>query len=259
MRPKQHLCLVVVFAVGLACKGKNPPVGNESRLVVFAASSLSEVFTALVTEFEHLHPGLQVELNFAGSQVLRFQIEQGAHAQIVASANQTHMQGLESKGLISRSEVFASSQLSVIVPEQNPAKIHRFQELKRASSIVVGSEEVPVGSYTEQVFRRAETHLGKAFVDHIRARIVSRENNVRLVRSKVELGEADAAIVYRTDGLASKRVLEVPIPRSLNVKVSYFIGLISKSKQTELPSEFVQFVLSKPGREVLTRYGFMTE
>lgn len=225
-------------------------------LSVFAASSLTESFQQLEEGFERAHPAVDVQLTFAGSQVLRLQLEQGATADVFASANPAHVEALAEAGLVSSSQTFARNELVVIVPPTNPAGIRSFAELPRASRIVIGTDTVPVGAYTRELLDRASARLGAEFTAAVESRVVSEEGNVRLVRAKVELGEADAAIVYRTDAAASDRVTVVEIPEPLGVRARYPIASITGSPRGPEAAAFIEHVRSEDGRRTLTQHGF---
>lgn len=250
-------CFLVLAVVAAGCKSSSE-ADQKVELPVFAASSLTEAFGDLEREFEALHPTVDVQVTFSGSQILRLQIEQGARADVFASANESHMQSLITGGLVEQAQVFGRNELVVIVPTDNPAGIDSFADLNEASRLVIGTDNVPVGIYTRQVFKQARAVYGEEFVDAVVDRVVSEESNVRLVRAKVELGEADAAVVYRTDALASDRIQIVPIPDALSAPANYTIGALSRA-QSDVARAFVSYVLSSEGREVLARHGFMTE
>ena len=206
-----------------------------------------------------VHPDVDVQLTFAGSQVLRLQIEQGAAPDVFASANENHMQALIDAGHVAGSQVFARNELVIIVPTNNPAGIDALADLGNATRIVIGTDNVPVGIYTRQFFDRAGRELGQAFIDDVKRRIVSEESNARLVRAKVEMGEVDAAIVYRTDALPSDRARVVSIPSALNVVASYPIGSLTGGPHKAEARAFIAYLLSPLGRETLARHGFLTE
>lgn len=250
---------LVLFAASVSgCKPDGSTPG-KLELAVFAASSLSEAFRDLEDGFEALHPDVDLKSTFAGSQVLRLQIEQGASASVFASANEGHMQALVDSGYVSRSQAFARNELVVIVPETNPAAIETFADLGKASRIVIGTDNVPVGIYTRQMLERAGAALGEAFLTEVERRIVSEEANVRLVRAKVEMGEADAAVVYRTDAASSDRVHVVPIPSAFNVRAQYTLGTLANAPHRRAADQFVAYLLSSAGREVLRRHDFLVE
>lgn len=233
--------------------------GAKRELSVLAASSLTESFRELEQAFEAQHPNVDVRLTFAGSQVLRLQIEQGASADVFASANAEHMQAVIDAGRAAAGHVFAHNELVIIVPRNNPARIKDLADLTRASNIVIGTTNVPVGRYTQQMLERASNDLGPEFAAEVRRRVVSEESNVRLVRAKVELGEADAAIVYRTDAAASERLRMIPIRREHNVTASYPIARLTDAPHPSEAERFVSYVLSSEGRGVLSRHGFVND
>ena len=231
--------------------------GDEGRrtLQVFAASSLADAFRDMEAAFEASHPRTNVELVFAGSQILRLQIEQGARADVFASADRRHIESLARAGLLAEYVEFANNELAVIVPLDNPAGIESFDDLPHAERLVIGTEHVPVGAYTHAALRRAAARNGPGFETAVLDRVVSRESNVRLVRAKVELGVADAAIVYRTDA-APGRVRTIAVPPWANVRAGYLTGAVAGSANPEGAEQWIRFVASPAGREILSRRGF---
>jgi len=219
-------------------------------LTVFAASSLTDAFGALSAELEVKDPSVRVVTTFAGSQVLRLQIEGGAPADVFASANREHMSALEAADLIRDRRALATNRLALIVPIDNPAKIERFEDIVNAQRLVVGTDHVPIGMYTAQLLDRLEPELAR----QVRASIVSKESTVRLVRAKVELGEADAAIVYAADAAASSRLRAIAIPDAPTA--SFSVGVLSRSERPELAQRWLDFVASETGRGILSRHGF---
>lgn len=235
-----------------ACQGR----GRES-LSVFAASSLTEAFEALAAAHEAEHPATDVRLNLAGSQVLRLQIEQGAPAQVFASASPEHMQALVEAGRVESPRTFASNELVVIVPADGSSRVTDFASLGRAQRLVIGTAEVPVGRYTREMLSRAQTRYGATFVADVRKATVSEEPNVRLVRAKVELGEADAAIVYRSDVVHTDRVEALPIPDEVQVFARYPIAVVTggPGEGRVRAQAFVEFVTAAAGQSILRAHG----
>lgn len=244
---------------------------GRPALTVYAASSLTEAFDELATVFEKAHPDVDLQLTFAGSQVLRVQIEQGARADVYASANPEHVEALVQEGLVRDGRWFAGNELVIAVPLDNPAGIESFADLPRAERIVLGTEAVPVGRYAREVLVAADSSVRAGFAADVMAHVVSEESNVRLARSKVELGEADAAIVYRTDAMASDRVRTVAIPDGVNVRADYLVGAVLRPDErrdsegdfghgapAELAADWIALLRSDAGREVLERHGFLT-
>ena len=248
-RPKRWILCVIALYLGLwGCQSKDAP----PQLQVYAASSLTEAFDALETAFEKQHPEVDVALSFAGSQVLRLQIEQGARADVFASANPDHIKALVQAGLMSAPEIFAHNELVVITPLANPAGIDSFQDLARARRLVIGTTGVPVGQYTRKVLEATEG----GFAEEVLGRVVSYENNVRLLRTRVVMGEADAAVVYGTDAMDSNTVRAVPISPAFNVKVSYAMGLVKNSDSGAGGALWLRFVSSSEGQKILQDHGF---
>lgn len=253
VRAVAALCLAVVPA---ACHPGGP---ERQPLRVFAASSLTDAFREMAGAFEGAHPDTEVVLVFAGSQILRLQIEQGAPADVFASANPQHMEALVEGGLVSGERVLARNELVVIVPPANPAGIESFADLVRAKRIVIGTPNVPVGAYAREALRRAGAEAGGgAFAHAVLGRVVSEESSVRLVRAKVELGEADAAIVYRTDAVPG-RVRTVQLPPRANVRARYLLGMVEGAENADGAERWAEFAASPAGRRILTRHGFLAE
>ncbi len=218
---------------------------RAEELTVFAASSLREVFSELARQFEEQHQGVKVALQFAGSQELRVQLDNGAAADVFASADEKQMALLG--GQAPRPRIFAHNQPVLVVPRDNPAGLRVFQDLPKAHRIVLGAAEVPIGAYSDRILAAAHLELG--------SRVVSRELNVRQVLAKVELGEADAAIVYRTDA-ARRAVQVIPIPPELNVTAHYPVAVLANSRQPALAAQFVELLRSPAGAATLARFGF---
>jgi molybdate transport system substrate-binding protein len=233
---------------------------ESQELTVFAAASLREVFQTIALAFEKQHPNLKVRFNFAGSQDLRVQIEQGAKVDVFASADWKHMGALSTQGLVAEPAVFARNLPVVVVPKNNPAKVTSFADLAKVKHLVIGAPEVPIGAYTENIFVAAEKVQGKAFVEKVRANVRSRELNVRQVLTKVAMGEGDAGIVYKTDAMTMPDKVEIiDIPASINVVAEYPIAALKAAPHADLARDFVKLALSKEGAKVLGAAGFATD
>ncbi|TMQ18844.1 MAG: molybdate ABC transporter substrate-binding protein [Deltaproteobacteria bacterium] len=243
---KLVIAALVVSAVAATARA-------ESReITVFAAASLREVFEDLAKTFE-AKSGIKVRVNLAGSQELRMQIENGASADVFASADQKHMAALAKAKLVATPRVFARNMPVVIVPKDNPARVGSFAELSRAKKLVVGVPEVPIGSYTLEILDRT----GAEFKQKVLANVASRELNVRQVLAKVTLGEADAGIVYRTDAMAGKdKVQIIEIPAKVNVIAEYPVAVLSNAPQAAAARAFVDLLFSSDGQKRLAAGGF---
>lgn len=249
-----------MLVTGCASGAASESDGGE--LLVFAASSLTESLQDIATQFEEANPGSNVTLNFAGSQQLRTQLEQGAQADVFASADWTQMNAVVDAGLVSGEAVsFATNRLVVIVPAEN-TQITLLKDLARpGTKVVLAHAEVPVGAYSRTAINNlaASPEYGTEYADRVLGNLVSAETNVRNVAQKVALGEADAGIVYQTDAMTpdiGERVRVVPIPDQFNVIASYPIAVLSESAQPDLARRFIDFMLSDQGEQILAKYGF---
>lgn len=246
------MAMVLGLVALAACRQTEP----EDRLVVFAAASLRDVFTALGNDFERAHPGVEVTFHFAGTQQLRTQLEHGAAADVFASADQVHMEQLVRGSLVAAPVVFARNELVLVVATES--NVARLEDLSRAERIVVGTPEVPIGRYSLRMLDRAGETLGADFRTRVEDRVVSRELNVRQVLAKVSLGEAQAGIVYGTDARAAAgRVQIVPIGADSNVVADYPIAVVSGAAHPRLARAWVDFILSESGQRALAKAGFL--
>jgi molybdate transport system substrate-binding protein len=245
---------VATLCLGLPAGAAAGPLAHD--LVVFEAASLKEAFAALASRFEKDHPGVHVITNATGSQELRSQIEHGAAADVFASADERHMHALLAAGLAGPPALFACNE-PVVVVRTDLAALKTFADLPLAERIVVGAPEVPIGAYTNRILDRATDKLGALFPARVRAKIVSREPSVRQVLAKVVLGEADAAVVYRTDALSAKtKVRIVEIPPDINVTAAYPIATLKHAPNPSLAAAFVALVRSPSGAAALREAGF---
>ena len=234
-------------------------IATQKTLNVFAAASLTDAFTEIGKKFEAANPGVTVTFNFAGSQALRTQIEEGAPADVFASANKTEMDTLVADRFMAKdsAEVFLTNKLVVILPAENTAALGTLEDLaKPGIKLVLAAEEVPVGKYARQALDNMNGPFGTDFKEKVLANVVSNEDNVRQVVSKIQLGEADAGIVYTSDAVAAPELKTIEIPDDLNVIASYPIASLDKSENAELAQAFVDYVLSAEGQAVLAAWGF---
>ncbi len=255
------VCVLLVLLVA-AC---NATPRQETTLTVLAAASLTEPFQEIGARFEEENPGVTVVFNFAGSQQLAQQLAEGAPADVFASANLKYMNETIANGRVTEGSavVFVTNQLVVITPLENLAKIQSLADLARANvKLVLAAEAVPVGKYSLEFLEKAtqDAAFPASYKQDVLANVVSYEDNVKSVLTKVLLGEADAGIVYTSDisGEASGEVLQIPIPSQLNVIAEYPIAAISDSPNATTAQAFIVFVTSENAREILTRYGFQS-
>ncbi len=261
-QPKRSVAIAILSLVAFAALGApRTAVGADPakprEVVVFAAASLKETFEAIAKEFEAAHPGSHVALQLAGSQELRTQIENGAKADVFASADLRHMTALQDAGLVSKPTIFARNEPVVITPKANPAGLARFEDLPKAKKLIVGVDEVPIGRYTKQVIANAGKDLGEAFVKGVEANVASRELNVRQILAKVSLGEGDAGFVYKTDAATVRdKVQVIDIPQRWNVIAEYPIAVTAQAPDPDLAKAWVEMVMSPHGQQILSAAGF---
>lgn len=251
--------LFVLFLTSCAPAGNATSTSEPQTLVVFAAASLTDAFTEIGKNFEAENPGVTVTFNFAGSQALRTQIEEGAPADVFASANKTEMDALVAGAHTQENtpQIFLNNRLVVILPASNPASLTELEHLANAGiKLVLAAEEVPVGKYTRQSLDLMNGPFGTDFKDKVLANVVSNEDNVRQVAAKVQLGEADAGIVYTSDAVAVPEIKTIEIPTELNVIAEYPIAPLTRSAHPGLADAFIAYVLSDEGQAVLQKWGF---
>jgi molybdate transport system substrate-binding protein len=266
-----QMLLVSVFGIlATACAGARaiPTMAAASPqptgdLVVLAAASLSDAFAAIGQAFQEAHPGVTVTFDFAGSQQLAQQLGEGAPADVFASANQRQMQVAIDAGRIAAgsARVFVRNRLIVVFPADNPARIVALQDLAMAGlRLVLVASEAPAGQYTLEFLDNASADpaFGTDFRAEVLANVVSYEENVRAVLTKILLGEADAGVVYGSDAAGEDPTLmgRLDIPDGLNVIAEYPIATVADSTNPGLAAAFVDFVLSPRGQAILTDHGF---
>ena len=261
---RRPLFLIALFV--LASCGKTPPAAQpqtQTTLNLFAAASLTESFADIGKKFEAENPGVTVQFNFAGSQDLRAQLENGAKADLFASANEKEMDTAKTKSLVDPATIhdFAHNRLVVIYPKNNPAKIATLSDLAKPDvKIDLADVSVPVGKYAMQMLDKMakDPAYGPNYQKQFLANVVSHEENVKAVLTKVRLGEVDAGVVYVTDVTpdAAKDVATLDVPDPFNQVASYPIAILAKSAQPDLAGKFENLVLSTEGQAILTGYNF---
>jgi molybdate transport system substrate-binding protein len=244
--------------------------GSTGELAVFAAVSLSEAFSEIATEFESRNPGVAVNLNLAGSQRLRTQLEHGARADVFASADQKQMNLAKASGVLAngipggKPAVFATNRLVVIVPVgQNNPRVTSIDDLAgKGIKLALALPDVPAGGYAREMISDLgvrETPPDLQLAEKIMANVVTLETNVRSVAAKVALGEVDAGVVYSTGAAADfvrGRVRVIPIPEASNVTAAYLIAALREARNPLLAEGFIFFVLSPKGQSILATHGF---
>jgi molybdate transport system substrate-binding protein len=273
--PLTGVCLVAVVVMLLAGCGAqtsdgqgvvtDTTTGGEGdkqggTLQVFAAASLTDAFKELATKFEERHPGVEVRTNFAGSSTVLAQIQQGAPADVFASADKEKMDTAVGEGLVAGSpQTFVKNAEVVTIPNDNPASIKQFRDLAQSDvDLVLAQENVPVADYAVDILENATPTLGDNFKEDVLEELVSREADTRAAINRVALGEADATFSYSSDVTPDVRekVKSVEIPEKFNVIPTYPIAVTKRSDNPDLARKWVEFVLSDGGQKVLKKWGF---
>jgi molybdate transport system substrate-binding protein len=238
------IAALVVFSTLLAGSAAARPVASHApRLTVYAAASLTEVFPKIERRARY---------NFAGSDQLALQIQQGGAADVFAAASPKYPEQLYKQGLVKKPITFATNTLILIVPKSNPAHVHSVTDLTRPGvKVVIGDASVPVGSYTRTVL----TDLG--ILAAVMKNVVSQETDVKGVLTKVVLGEADAGFVYVTDARPVKgKVGKIAIRASAQPKVVYEAAVVKSSSHLAAAYAFLTRLVRKPGQRELVAFGF---
>jgi molybdate transport system substrate-binding protein len=257
--------IIIGLLLSVACGDDDADLttGLSGDITVFAAASLTAAFEAIGDDFTAANPGTGVEFNFAGSQDLRTQLEQGARADVFASADTKQMDMARESGVVAiEATTFVHNRLVVIVPKTNEAGIETLQDLANPGlKIVLASAEVPVGNYSRQYLDKASADpaFEASYGDAVLANVVSEESNVKQVVSRIQLDEADAGIVYSSDVTAevAADVTTIEIPDALNQIANYPIAVTADAGNAEVAQAFIAYVLSDAGQAVLEEQGFI--
>jgi molybdate transport system substrate-binding protein len=236
--------LFLLLLVATPAASARSQTAQQTQLTIYAAASLTNVFPAIAPNEKY---------SFGGSNALATQIQQGAPADVFASANMTLPKKLSDAGQCSKPVVFTRNRLVIVVPKSNPAHIHNIYDLtKPGVKIDIAQFGVPVGTYTLQILQNM--NLSSAVLENV----VSKETDVREVLAKVALGEADAGFVYSTDAkTVPKQVLVIKVPAWAQPKVQYGICVVSHSSNKLAAQAFIKKVLSKAGQKKLHKFGFL--
>lgn len=222
--------------------------GESTTLTVFAAASLTDTYEELADQFSQQHDGVDVQLSFAGSSDLVTQIQEGAPADVIATADERTMEELvEADALAADPQIFVSNTLVIAVPAGNPSGVEDLASLQDADlDVVVCAPQVPCGAATEAVEESGGVTLTP----------VSEEPAVTDVLGKVANGQADAGLVYRTDAAGSPDVDAIEFDESAHAVNLYPIAPVQDSPHADLAQEFVDFILSDDARPVFDDAGF---
>lgn len=253
--PALFAALLLVTSFSLAAE-------QQQDLTVFCAAGLSGAFNELGQVYKN-ESNVSIDFNFDGAQVLRTQIENGAHADVFVSGSNKHMNALKWEGFIDNSSVFvlAKNWQAIIVPRDNPAKIENLSDLaKPGVKIVMGSKDLPITDVTNQILNKTanDTAFGPDFKQKVLANVISQETNINFIVAKMALGEADAAFAHKSEVSSeyAAKVTLIEIPEKYNVKSEYTIGILGESKNPSEAKKFLDLVKSDAGKEILVKHGY---
>jgi molybdate transport system substrate-binding protein len=236
-------------------------VAPPAALTVFGAASLKGALDQLKTTYEAGHPGTTLTISTDSSAALRTQIEQGAPADVFLSADVTNPQKLVTAGLADGHAVdFAGNVLTIVVPIGNPAKIALPADLATSGvKVIAAGDDVPITKYAKQAVDLLAGIPGYPtdFAAKYAANVVSREDNVKAVIAKIELGEGDAGIVYVTDARASTKVAVIDIPPQANPPATYAGVVIKSSKNPVAAHQFLDWMTGAEAQLILKKLGFI--
>ena len=269
MRSIFSILLIALLAVACSGPGATPaPTGSSAtpgpaatELTIFAAASLSAALNEAKVAYEGANPGTTLVITPDSSATLATQIEQGAPADVFLSADTTNPQRLVDGGLAEGAAVvFAGNELTIVVPSDNPAGIERWQDLAgNGVKVIAAGEEVPITRYATQLVTNLDALPGApaGFADSYAANVVSREENVKALIAKIELGEGDAGIVYATDATASAKVQTIAVPEDANVFATYAGVVVKASDKGPAARAFLDWFAGPKGQEILAGFGFL--
>lgn len=255
-RKRAAMTLAVIGGVALlaGCGGSS---GGSGGLRVLAAASLTDVFPTLATAFAQANGGVKVSFEFAGSDALATQIEEGAQADVYAAASAKFPTKLAGEGRIGKPMPFATNTLVLAVPSGSS----KVADLKSVSTpgvkLLVGAVGVPVGDYTRTVLTALDRTEGTGWSAAVLKNVVSQEQSVKSIVAKLQTGDADAGFVYTTDiKAAAGKLTPIAIPQSAKPSATYPIAVVTSSKAKGLAQKWVGFVVSTEGQKILTDAGF---
>ena len=247
--------LFLITSVGLCAE-------QPKELTVFCGAGLMGAFSELGQVYQN-ESNASVTFNFDGSQILRAQIKNGAYADVLAIPSDKNLKALKSDGFLNNSSVsvFARSWQELIVPKDNPAKIHNLSDLaKPGVKIVTGTKDLPITNTTIQILDKlaADPAYGPGYKEKVLANMISQETNINFIVSKVALGEADAAFIHESEVSPeyADKVTVIDIPEKYNVKTEFSIGVLKQSKSFDLAGNFINLVKSEEGKAILEKDGY---
>jgi molybdate transport system substrate-binding protein len=247
-------------SVGQATPSAPSPV-EPAELNVYGAASLKGALDDAIAAYEADNPGTTITVSTDSSAALETQIEQGAPADVFLSADTTNPEKLVDNGFASGDPVvFAGNELTIIVPTDNPGGVASPADLaKQGLKVIAAGDEVPITKYATQLVHNLSGQNGypAGFEAAYAGNVASKEDNVKAVVAKIELGEGDAGIVYVTDAAASDKVATVDVPSVVNVPATYAGVVVKDSPNPDAAAAFLDWFAGPEGQAILSDFGFL--
>ncbi|WFD10627.1 molybdate ABC transporter substrate-binding protein [Tepidibacter hydrothermalis] len=253
---KSFFCLILLIFITIGSVGcNNKKVEKNNEITVFAASSMTESMEEIKQEFEKNNPDIKIVLNLDSSSRLRTQIENGVKPDIFISANEKHCKLLQEKGITDNKEQLLNNSMVLIVPSDNPCNIENLNDLRNKCDVVIAQKEVPAGDYALRILDNLNDKYGKDYKDSVLKNVVSEENNVKQVVTKVVLKEAQAAFVYSSDvtNKIKDKVKVIDIPKEYNVNATYWSSVFNDNEEC---LKFYEYLKGDQGKIIFKKYGF---
>ncbi len=250
------IMLAVIFLSAGCATSSSESMESESSIMIFAAASMTDAVSEIVEAYHVIYPDVEILTNYAGSKTLRSQIENGADADIFISANEKHYQALLEQNLVEPGEKILENAMVIAVSNDSDAVIDDLGDLSGSCQLVLAESGVPAGDYARRILQKYSEANADTYFESAMSNVVSEESNVRQVLMKVALGEADAALVYRTDitDAVRDKVRVIEISDAYNVIGSYYMAVLPEAK--EGTSALYDFIKGEAGDAVLEKYGF---
>jgi molybdate transport system substrate-binding protein len=244
------LALALVLGGCSSATSASSSDGHTGTITVYAASSLTGSFATLGARFEKAHPGAHIRFHYGASGTLATQINEGAPADVFASAAPKNMATVVSAGNAGGPVTFVKNRMEIAAAPGNPAHVRSLADLARSSvQVALCQPTVPCGVVAQRVLKNA----------NVTVKPVASEPDVKATLATVEQGEVDAGLVYVTDvRAAGPKVAGVPVPDRLNATTEYPIAALTHARKPGLAKAFVAYVRSADGLKVLTAAGFLS-
>ena len=273
MRSRLVISIAALAVVLAACSSGATPAPSApapsaaassaapASLTIYGAASLKAVLAKVQTTYQTSNPGTTLAISTDSSSALETKIEQGAPADVFLSADTANPQKLVDKGLAAGTVTkFAGNLLTIIVPTAHPAGIQTPADLAKAGvKIITCGDTVPIAKYAAQLVANLAKQPGYPadFVAQYTANIVSKEDNVAAVVSKIGLGEGDAGVVYMTDAKTSTAVTAIPVPDAANVPATYGGVVVKASSNVAAAQAFLAWLAGPDGQAILASFRFL--